>query len=144
MNTTVSTGRYVAQLNEDLVKRERLKHFASSYFFWNMALDEGGLSRWNWRQNSLLTVDRKAETVNYNSEFYAMKHVSATVLPGARRIAVNGGPFEKMTAFQNPDGSKVLLIANDTDKAISATLEAEGSQVKLDVPAMSMNTVIVP
>lgn len=119
------------------------KHFANSYFFWNMVLDESGLSRWNWKQNSLLTVDRKAETVNYNSEFYAMKHVSATVLPGARRIAVSGGPFEKMAAFQNPDGGKVLLIANDTDKAVSATLEAGGSQVKLDVPAMSMNTVMM-
>ena len=94
---------------------ENTSRFASSYFFWNMVLDESGLSRWNWRQNSLLTVDRKSETVNYNPEFYAMKHFSATVLPGARRIAVSGGPFKSVVAFQNPDGSKVLIFANDNE-----------------------------
>jgi len=32
---------------------EDTANFASSYFFWNLVLDESGLSRWNWRQNSL-------------------------------------------------------------------------------------------
>jgi glucosylceramidase len=122
---------------------ENTSHFASSYFFWNMVLDESGLSRWNWRQNSLLTVDRKSETVKYNSEFYAMKHVSATVLPGAQRIAVSGGPFKKAVAFLNRDGSRVLLIANDTDQVVSATLDTGTTPVRLDVPAQSMNTVIL-
>ncbi|MEO7934515.1 MAG: glycoside hydrolase family 30 beta sandwich domain-containing protein [Chthoniobacterales bacterium] len=122
---------------------ENTSHFASSYFFWNMVLDESGLSRWNWRQNSLLTVNRKAETVTYNSEFYAMKHFSATVMPGARRIAVSGGPFQKTVAFQNPDGSKVLAFANDTDRPVSAAVEAGGSTFQMDVPALSMNTVIL-
>lgn len=118
-------------------------NFASSYFYWNMVLDESGLSRWNWKQNSLLTVDRKSETVNYNPEFYAMKHVSTTVLPGARRIAMSGGPFKNVVAFQNTDGSKVLLIANDTDQVVSTTLEAGATPVRLDVPARSMNTVLL-
>lgn len=122
---------------------ENTSHFAGSYFFWNMALDESGLSRWNWRQNSLLTIDRKAETVNYNSEFYSMKHVSTTVLPGAQRIAVSGGPFKKTVAFQNRDGSKVLLILNDTDQVVSATLDTGATPVRLDVPAKSMNTVVL-
>jgi glucosylceramidase len=121
---------------------ENTNNFANSYFFWNMVLDESGLSRWGWRQNSLLTVDRKPETVRYNPEFYAMKHFSATVKPGARRIAVSGGPFKKVVAFQNPDGSKVLAFANDTDKSVSATLDAGGTPLQLDVPAMSMNTVL--
>jgi glucosylceramidase len=122
---------------------ENTSHFANSYFFWNMVLDESGLSRWNWRQNSLLTVDRKTETVKYNSEFYAMKHFSATVLPGARRIAVSGGPFKEMVAFQNADGSKVLAFANKTDQMISATVQAGVGSVRLDVPAQSMNTVVL-
>jgi glucosylceramidase len=122
---------------------ENTSHFANSYFFWNMVLDESGLSRWNWRQNSLLTVDRKTETVKYNSEFYAMKHFSATVLPGARRIAVGGGPFKEVVAFQNPDGSKVLAFANKTDQTISATVAVEATSLRMDVPAQSMNTVIL-
>ena len=117
--------------------------FANSYFFWNIVLDESGLSRWNWRQNSLLTVNRKTETVIYNPEFYSMKNFSATVLPGARRIAVNSGLFKRAVAFQNPDGSRVLLLANDTDHVMSATLDTGTSSVRLDVPAQSMNTIIL-
>jgi len=123
---------------------EDTSHFAGSYFFWNLVLDESGLSRWNWKQNSLLTVDRKTETVSYNSEFYAMKHFSATVLPGARRIAVSGGPFEAVVAFANPDGSKVLAFANDTAQTVSATVAVGATALRLDVPAQSMNTVILP
>lgn len=118
-------------------------NFACSYFFWNMVLDESGLSRWNWRQNSLLTVDRKSETVKYNSEFFAMKHFSATVMPGARRIAVSGGPFKDVVAFQNPDGSKVLAFANGGDQTVTVTVLAGETPVRMDVPAKSINTVIL-
>jgi len=122
---------------------EDTANFANSYFFWNLVLDESGLSRWNWRQNSLLTVDRKTETVIYNPEFYSMKHFSATVLPGARRIAVQGGPLQKSVAFQNPDGSRVLLILNDVDRTVSVVLDADGTPVRLAVPAQSMNTLLL-
>ncbi|MBK8474964.1 MAG: glycoside hydrolase family 30 protein [Opitutaceae bacterium] len=120
---------------------EDTTNFANSYFFWNLVLDESGLSRWNWRQNSLLTVDRKTETVHHNHEFYAMKHLSATVLPGAQRIAVQNGPLLKTVAFRNPDGSRVLIILNDTEQAISAVLGAPGSAVQFDLPALSMITL---
>ena len=122
---------------------EDTSHFAGSYFFWNMVLDESGLSRWNWKQNCLLTVDRRSQTVIYNAEFYAMKHFSATVLPGARRIGVSGGPFKAMVAFQNPDGGKVLAFANDSDQAVSATVLFGATLLRMDVPAKSMNTVIL-
>jgi glucosylceramidase len=118
-------------------------NFANGYFFWNMVLDESGLSRWNWKQNSLLTVDRKTETVKYNPEFYTMMHFSATVLPGARRIAVSGGPFKDVVAFQNPDGSKVLAFSNNNDQIVSATVQAGAGSFQIDVPAKSMNTVIL-
>jgi glucosylceramidase len=118
-------------------------NFANSYFFWNMVLDESGLSRWNWKQNSLLTVDRKTETVIYNPEFYAMKHFSAMVLPGARRIAVSGGPFQEIVAFQNPDGSKVLAFANKTDQTVSVTVAVAATSRRLDVPAQSINTIVI-
>lgn len=122
---------------------EDTANFANSYFFWNLVLDESGLSRWNWRQNSLLTVDRKTETVHYNHEFYAMKHFSATVHPGARRIAIHNDPFQKAVAFLNPDGSRVLIILNDTDRELSAVLDASGMPVRLAIPAQSMNTFTI-
>ena len=38
-----------------------MKHYfhsgASAYMYWNIALRKGGVSRWGWAQNSLVTVD---------------------------------------------------------------------------------------
>jgi len=107
-----------------------------------MVLDESGLSRWNWKQNSLLTVNRKTGTIIDNPEYFAMKHFSATVLPGARRIAVTG-PFKNIVAFQNPDGSKVVQFENDTDQVVSADVNVGSSPARLEVPAKSMNTLTV-
>jgi O-glycosyl hydrolase len=72
-----------------------------------------------------------------------MKHFSATVQPGARRIAVSGGPFKDVVAFQNPDGSKVLAFANGGDQTTSATVQVGETACQLDVPPKSINTVIL-
>ena len=119
-------------------------HFAGSYFYWNIALDESQLSRWNWRQNSLLTIDRRKETLVFNPEFFSMKHFSAAVHPGAKRIEVSGGPFPNVVGFQNSDGSKVVVFGNDTDKDLHAALQIGAVVSEFEVPAKSMNTIILP
>ena len=98
-----------------------MNHFANSYFYWNTALNEEGKSTWGWRQNSLLTVNRSTRQVQYNPEFYAMKLFSANVLPGAKRIAVRGGPFAPVAAFRNPSGAKVLEFENDSEQTVVVT-----------------------
>jgi len=118
-------------------------HFANSYFYWNTILNESGRSSWNWRQNSLLTVDRKSDVVTCNPEFYAMKHFSATVLPGARRIGVSGSPFKGTVAFLNPNGSKVVVFENDLNQRVSTEIDAGGRVLLIYVPAMSMNTITI-
>ena len=72
-----------------------------------------------------------------------MKHFSATVLPGARRIAVSGGPFKEVVAFQNLDGSKVLAFANGADLTVSAAVKIGDASFRMAVPAKSINTVVL-
>ena len=117
--------------------------FANSYFYWNLVLNESGRSSWNWRQNSLVTIDRRQETVTYNPEFYSLKHFSANVLPGAKRIAVSGGPFSNVVAFLNPSGEKVVIFANDSAQVTPCELETRHARVNLTVPARSMNTIVL-
>ena len=39
-----------------------LQNGTSSYYYWNISLRRGGVSRWGWAQNSLVTVDTEAKT----------------------------------------------------------------------------------
>ena len=41
---------------------------ASAYYYWNIALKEGGISRWWWAQNSLATIDTETKAFRYNYE----------------------------------------------------------------------------
>eukprot|EP00666_Eupelagonemidae_sp_cell4sb_P012984 gene12984-4096_t len=56
-----------------------------------MILDQTGKSGWNWRQSAMVTVDKKKKEVIYNPHFYAVKHYSHFIEPGARRIGTTGG-----------------------------------------------------
>ena len=40
-----------------------------NYCYWNLILNEESQSTWGWKQNSLVTIDRKAGTVTYNPDF---------------------------------------------------------------------------
>jgi O-glycosyl hydrolase len=73
-----------------------------------------------------------------------MKHFSAYVLPGAHRIAVSGGPFNRIVGFRNHSGSEVLEFANEGNDNVEATIQSNGIVYRLIVPAQSMNTVILP
>jgi glucosylceramidase len=123
---------------------EDMNHYAGSYFFWNTVLNEEGKSTWGWRQNSLLTVNRGAKLLQFNPEFYSMKHFSASVMPGAQRIAVSGGPFKDIVAFRNSSGTKVIVFVNDREETIVTSIQHSGRVYPVQVPAKSMNTITIP
>jgi glucosylceramidase len=121
-----------------------LKHYlnngTSVYDYWNISLEEGGLSRWGWRQNSLVTVDREQRTFKYTYEYYLMKHASHYILPGARFLPVTG-EFTGMMAFRNTDGSYVLLIYNANDTEIKPVIRLGDRSMAIPVPPQSFNTI---
>jgi glucosylceramidase len=114
-----------------------LENGVSAYHYWNIALQKGGVSRWGWAQNSLVTIEAATRTYKYNYEFYLLKHISHFVKPGARRLdtfTLTG--YDNLLAFANPDETVVILMQNDFcqelpvrikvgDKVIGATLEAD-------------------
>lgn len=66
------------------------------------------------------------------------KHFSATVLAGARRIAISGGVFKEVVAFQNADGSKVLAFASGRDRTGAVTAQvgdASGRRMSRSSPS---------
>jgi glucosylceramidase len=128
-----------------LIKRY-LDNNASSYFAWNMVLDETGISTWNWRQNSLINVNHTTGQVTFNGEYYVMRHFSQFVKPGAKRVLTTGVWGDKI-AFVNPDGSTVLVIGNSAKQPLPIVLNvagrSDGGTVNVTLPARSVNTFVI-
>ena len=108
-------------------------HGAERFTYWNMALQDGGISTWGWRQNSLCTVDPKTGELKYQPEFYLMKHFSHFVKAGAQVLGVKGHWSANSLAFENPDGTIVLVVNNslDYDRSFGFTYGEKTFSVKL-------------
>lgn len=78
--------------------------------YWNMALENDGMSTWGWHQNSLISV--KDGDFTLNPEFYVIKHFAHFVKRGAVMLSTKGEFSSNSTVFKNPDGSLVAVIMN--------------------------------
>jgi O-glycosyl hydrolase len=110
------------------------RNWANGVMLWNIALDpdKGPL---NSDTNGigicrgLVTINPTNGLVSYNPDYYALAQVSKFVKPGAYRIYSNtfgAGSIEDV-AFQNPDGSKVLVAYNDSNAAKTFSV-ADGTE----------------
>lgn len=127
----------------------QMKHYlgngASGYLYWNLSVQQGGLSSWGWAQNSLVTVDTTARTFVYNHEYYLLKHVSHFVRPGARVLETSSyNGHENQLAFANPDGSLMLVMQNDLCEELPVRVMIGGRIIAPTLPADSFNTFVVP
>ena len=125
-----------------------MKHYfrngAGGYFYWNISLKKGGISRWGWAQNSLLTVDTDAKTFAYTHEYYLMKHLSHYVRPGARYVETTSWTgYENQLAFVNPDGSIIVIVQNDMSEPMTVGLRVGNVTVTPTLPADSFSTIVV-
>ncbi len=127
--------------------RHYLQHGATGYTYWNMALEPGGLSTWGWPQNSLITVDTQARTFRRNPEYYVLKHYSSAVRPGAVPLGVTGRFSAQGSAYENPDGSIVVVVQNALDREEEFAFTAPGDASKsfhTTLEARSLNTFVIP
>ncbi len=126
--------------------RDFLAAGSSSYMLWNLVLDEEGINLDEarpWPQNSPIVVNRETEQVTYTPMFWATKHYSSLLAPGATLVESTGS-FADQIAFRNPDGSTVVELLNDGErpKVLTVTVGAEAYSVSL--PATSFATLVVP
>ncbi|WP_327315775.1 discoidin domain-containing protein [Streptomyces sp. NBC_01235] len=111
-----------------------MRNWANGVMLWNTALDpdRGPL---NSDTNGipmcrgLVTINPTSGQVSYNVDYYALAHASRFVKPGAHRIYSNtlGEGSMENVAFQNPDGSKVLIAYNSGSAAKTFSV-ADGTQ----------------
>ena len=89
-----------------------------------------GISTWGWRQNSLFSIDTTTGQVKRNPEYYVMRHYSHYVRPGARLLDTRGHFSSMATAFENPDGSVVVVVQNALDRAMPFSFSGPGEDGK--------------
>ncbi len=114
----------------------------SAYTYWNMALEEEGVSTWGWKQNSLITVT-KDNDVRYNPEYYLMRHFSKYIKQGATMKGLKGDFAGNALAFENPDGSVVLELLNPFDELQEVTFSVNGEDHSFNIQPHSFNTLVV-
>ena len=113
-----------------------------AYTYWNMVLEEDGVSTWGWKQNSLVTVT-KDNNVYYNPEYYLMRHFSKYIKQGAVMKGLKGDFAGNALAFENPDGSIVIELLNPFDEAQDVTFNLESINYNFTVEPHSFNTLIL-
>ncbi|MFW5842046.1 MAG: glycoside hydrolase family 30 protein [Bacillota bacterium] len=116
-------------------------HYNEGHIDWNLLLNEqGGPNHVGNYCDAPIIFDRKTQTVHYNPSFYAIKHFSAHVQPGAKRIASTlSSDRLKHVAFVNPDDSIAIVIQNESDTDATITID----NTHLTITAQSISTLIL-
>ena len=135
-----------------------LRDWASVVAVWNVALDpQGGPHGTAYGCPGcagVVTIDEQSRAVSFSSEYYQLGQVSSFVQPGATRIdspnfvtyGVNTSNIETVTAglddvaFQNPDGSLVLITYNNSSAPITFAVDSDGRYFTYTLPATAMTT----
>ncbi len=127
------------------IMRGFFNHGATAYMYWNMALLEGGVSRWGWSQNSFIVVDPETRTHRLTHEYQLFKHVSHMVQQGARVIpTLSYSGFENQLAFANPDGSLVIVAHNDGGAPVDVSYMAGDQVLTVTLDPDSFHTFVIP
>lgn len=119
-----------------------LKNGVNVYTYWNTSLIEGGISRWGWAQNSLIVVSEDGKSFRYSPDYYAMKHLSHYVKPGAKLVETVGDD-DRVLAFVNPDNSLVLLVGNLDSADKTFKIKIGKTQISPMLKAHSFNTFVI-
>lgn len=135
------------------------------FTFWNMVLAEPRKSSWNWRQNSLVVIDKEKQTVTYEPSF-ALAHFLGKEIPqGSRYLpatvttrddnigslnilpkqfsfleaSLSGG--DQVAAFSRPDGGFVVVLLNQGPQ-IAVQIKAGEKLYDAVLPAASLCAIV--
>jgi glucosylceramidase len=122
-----------------------LNHGMNGFYDWNILLDEKGGPNHvgNYCDAPFLfdTVGKELE------ERYALKyywHFSHFIRPGAIRIATTCYTSDlDVTAWENPDGSVVLIVLNRTAEEIPYVVRDGGQMVVCSAKPFSLTTAVI-
>jgi glucosylceramidase len=111
----------------------------TSYSSWNAVLDSSGLgidTTRDWKQNALLVAE--GGTVTATPTYHVFRHFSQYVAPGATVVGTTGGDA---VAFNNPDGSLVVVMFNSGAANANYVVSIGGQNLQFSMPENGWATV---
>lgn len=143
------------------VEISSMRNWASALALWNLALDPSGgpVEPPNLacpHCTGIVTVDPATGTVALTRDYYELGQLSEFVLPGAVRIGSNNfvsyvQPTKSRSlatrglddvAFQNPDGSRVLVAYNNSPAPIAFGVQDDGRYFSYVLGARATGTFV--
>ena len=119
-----------------------INHGVPNFCYWNMILNETSSSGWDWKQNSLINIDRDTKIVTYNPDYAVMALFGRFMRSGMKRVASATWYGDTMTLAD--DENVYLFIKNDSDKIKTFDIWLKNSQAKVvDIPAQTISVVEV-
>jgi O-glycosyl hydrolase len=119
------------------------RNWARTATMWNVAEDQnngpvipGGCNACT----PLVTINQSTGNVTYDAGYYSVGHFSKFVLPGAKRIASSTTANLDDVAFQNPNGSIVLIVDNTSGSTQSFSTGWGGQQFSDSLPSHGIAT----
>lgn len=115
------------------------------WYNWNFLLPKEGLSPWGWKQNALIEVDPEARTFRYTPEYYAVKHFSHFIAPGARMVGYmpRNQAGASAIVYRTADGHHIIVAGNTADTPSPLTVSLPTSALDTTLPPRSFNTFIL-
>ena len=123
---------------------ERFRNWAQSYNAWVLILDEKGKPNNGPFAASRAAIRLHSDTLEaeYLFEFYNYGHFTREIPPGSTRIGTTAGTFEfSNVAFQRPDGSYTLVVANATQSPRSFALHIGRDWATGQLPPRAVQTL---
>ena len=112
-----------------------------NYCYWNMILNETTESGWEWKQNSLINIDRNTKQVTYNPDYAVIAFMSKYLVPGAKRIA----NFSRGDLISVKHQGKIyVLVQNSKDESQTYECQIESGEGKtVEIPSNSLAVIIL-
>ena len=112
---------------------------------WNILLDEkGGPNHVGNFCFAPIHANIKTGELIFTNAYYYIGHFSKFILPGAKRIISSSSRSALLsTAFKNENGKVVIIVMNQSDKALKYNLYVSGDAVLVASPAHSIQTLLL-
>lgn len=127
-----------------------LRNWCSTYNAWVTMIDtQNGPQCGAFYCNPTLVIKDAATDAGYwyTPEYYLLAQFSKYIRAGAVRVESSAGSVDTVTnvAVENPDGSVVLVVANDTKtrQTFTVNLPQDGTHFTATLPANTVGTYVV-